>query len=190
MGPTRKIAIIHGTMGSPEGNWFPWMAAELSKSGAEVIVPRMPTPGGQTLDNWLSEFAKQVGPIDNSSTVVGHSIGAVCLLRLLERASAPIGVSVFVAGLTGFIGIPEFDKLNASFVQEPFNWEAIRKNAGTALCFSGDDDPYVPLSQGLEIAENLRVTPRIISKGGHLNADSGYVTFPALLHELSCGHGS
>jgi predicted alpha/beta hydrolase family esterase len=181
----KKVAIIHGTGGSPEGNWFPWLASELQTLGLEVIVPRMPTPENQSLQTWLAAFEEQVGTIDQTTTVIGHSIGAVCLLRILEQAASPIGCSVFVAGLTGRIGIPEFDFLNATFVERPFKWETIRQNAGLVICLSGDNDPYVPLAQGLEIAKNLHVTPTLVKGGGHLNAGSGYLTFPLLLEMLT-----
>ncbi len=179
-----KIVIIHGTKGSPTDNWFPWLSAELTKCGAEVIIPRMPTPEGQSLDNWLVEFAEQVGAVDRSTTLIGHSVGAVFLLRLLERAIQPIGRSVFVAGFTKAIGIPEYDILNATFINERYNWDAIRANAGDVLCFSGQDDPYVPMTQGLEIAKNLNIIPYIVPKGGHLNTASGFTAFPLLLEKL------
>jgi uncharacterized protein len=179
-----KIVIIHGTKGSPMGNWFPWLSAELTKRGAEVIIPRMPTPEGQSLDSWLAAFAEQVGAVDRSTTVIGHSVGAVFLLRLLERAIQPIGRCVFVAGFTSAIGIPEYDILNATFVNDNYNWIAIRANAGDILCFSGDDDPYVPMAQGLEVARNLNVIPYIVPKGGHLNTASGFIAFPLLLEKL------
>ena len=179
-----KFVIIHGTGGSPEGNWFPWLAKKLGARGAEVVVPRLPTPEGQNLASWLAAFAEQAGKIDESTTVIGHSCGAVCLLRILEVSADPIGCSVFVAGLTGALNIPQFDSLNATFVDRPFDWETIRRNAGRVLCFSGDNDPYVPLAQGLEIAEMLHIQPTIVADGGHLNAESGYTTFPLLLEKL------
>ncbi|MFN8389940.1 MAG: alpha/beta hydrolase [Bdellovibrionota bacterium] len=179
-----KAIIIHGTGGNPKGNWFPWMAAELEKQGVSVQIPRMPTPEGQSLTNWLTAFQQQIGEVDESCTVIGHSVGAVFLLRLLERLSGPIGRSVFVAGFVGRLGAPEFDTLNATFVEAPYDWQTIRKNAGSVLCLSGSDDPYVPREQGRQLATNLNVQEQVIENGGHLNAGSGYLTFPLLLQEV------
>ena len=180
----KKVVIIHGTKGSPCGNWFPWLAAELRGRGAEVLVPRFPTPDEQALDTWLETFAREAGTVDSNTTIIGHSLGSVFLLRLLEKMQGPIGSSVFVAGFTSRLGIPEFDELNSSFILPEYNWSSIRRNAGKIFCFSGQDDPYVPISQGLELAAGLCVEPILIAGGGHLNAESGYLEFPLLLEKL------
>jgi len=182
----KKVVIIHGTKGSPESNWFLWLASSLKESDFTVYVPKMPTPEGQSLDSWLSVFHTEVGPVDSTTTIIGHSVGAVFLLRLLESLDTPIHCAVLVAGFTGPLGIPEYDELNSSFVNGAFNWAKIRKSAGEILCFSGDNDPYVPLAQGLEIADNLGVTPNIIPGGGHLNSEFGYNSFPVLLKRVFC----
>ena len=176
--------IIHGTKGSPEGNWFPWLSAKLSRHGARVTVPRMPTPEGQSLTGWSASFAKQVGEVDERTCIIGHSIGATFLLRYLESCKAPIGSAVFVAGLTGAIGIAEYDELNSSFVSGPYNWGVIKQNAGRIVCFAGDVDPYVPREQQREMAQNLGVELRVIPGGGHLNSEFGYDSFDELFEVL------
>lgn len=176
--------IIHGTKGTPDGNWFPWLAQELAKRGNRVVVPRMPTPDGQSLAAWLTAFTQHVDPIDANTTLIGHSLGATFLLRLLECRNSAVRRSVFIAGLIDMIGIPEFDALNSSFIKEAYDWTTIKKNAGSVLCFSGEDDPYVPAAQTEQLAANLGAPNRIISRGGHLNSESGYTSFPALLEAL------
>jgi predicted alpha/beta hydrolase family esterase len=176
--------IIHGTKGSPEGNWFPWLSEKLSARGARVIVPRMPTPEGQSLEGWLSSFVDQVGIVDERTCIIGHSIGATFLLRYLEGRSSPIGCAVFVAGLTGAIGIHEYDELNQSFISGEYDWSAIKRNAGRIVCFAGDSDPYVPSEQQREMAERLGADLRVIDGGGHLNAESGYHSFDELFEVL------
>jgi predicted alpha/beta hydrolase family esterase len=176
--------IIHGTKGSPEGNWFPWLASHLRQRGASVLIPRMPTPEEHSLENWLRAFSAQCGVPNDTTTLIGHSLGATFLLRYLERASQPVHRAIFIAGVIDTINIPEFDRLNASFISAAFDWKAIVRNSGAINCFYGEDDPYVPLDQSLELARCLGVTPERIPKGGHLNAESGYTTFPSLLESL------
>lgn len=45
-----KFIILRGTLGSPEENWFPWLAEELKKLGQIVVRPQLPTLEGQTPD--------------------------------------------------------------------------------------------------------------------------------------------
>lgn len=176
--------IIHGTKGSPGGNWFPWLATQLRQRGAHVVIPQMPTPAGQTLENWFASFQVSSGDVDQHTCIIGHSLGATFLLRYLEQRTAPIGRSICVAGLLGPIGIPEYDELNRTFVNHPYDWGVIRNNAGQALCFAGDNDPYVPMNQPREMAEQLGAALQIIPGGGHLNGESGYESFDELLHAL------
>ena len=177
----RKFIIIHGTKGSPEGNWFPWLAESLRQQNAEVVIPRMPTPEGQSLVNWLSEFSRQVGVINEGAIIIGHSLGATFLLRILERQKSPVAQSIFVAGVLDTIGIAEYDQLNSSFIETPYDWGTIKKNAGSVVCLSGENDPYVPARQGEELAANLGVKNHIIPHGGHLTTEFGYTSFPNLL---------
>ncbi len=180
-----KAIIIHGTKGSPQGNWFPWLSNELQSLQVETQVPEMPRPENQSLESWLEAFKKQCGEPGQGTILIGHSIGAILVLRLLEKIHFPILCTVLVSAPYGDIGIPEYDLLNSSFFSKPFNWLSIRKHGGYIKFFMGDNDPYVPQKQLFDIAQALEVTPKIINNGGHLNAESGYTTFPLLLDFLS-----
>jgi predicted alpha/beta hydrolase family esterase len=141
----------------------------------------MPTPDGQSLTNWLKEFRRQVGVLDETTTLIGHSLGATFLLRVLERQKTAVARSVFVAGVLGPIGIAEYDRLNSTFIETSYDWGTIQRNAGSVVCVSGEGDPYVPTDQGEELAAKLGVKNHIIPQGGHLNAEFGYTSFQALL---------
>ena len=54
-----SIFIFHGVGGSPQENWFPRLARELTKLGQEVIVPQFHTPEGQTLRDWLKVLERE-----------------------------------------------------------------------------------------------------------------------------------
>lgn len=180
----KKAVVIHGTMGSPMGNWFPSVATSLRGAGFQTFVPQFPTPSGQTLENWLRHFQAEVGELNQDSLLIGHSVGAVFVLRLLERLKTPIDTAVLVSGFTGVLGLPEYDALNATFVAGAFDWRQIQSNAKNVICLCGDKDPYVPFEQGMEIADALGVENLVVNDGGHLNAEFGFDSFPRLLEEL------
>ncbi|MCB1538967.1 MAG: alpha/beta hydrolase [Alphaproteobacteria bacterium] len=168
-----SVLVFHGTMGSPEGNWFPWLKAQLP----DVVVPRLPTPEGQDPRNWLAAIPA-IGPDD---ILIGHSCGATFLLHVLEGLAAPVRQSVFVSPVMGVLGLPEYDRLNRAFFDYPFDWTKIRANMERSAIFHGDNDPYVPMMQAFELHNALGGHIEIIPGGGHLNGESGFSAFPRLL---------
>lgn len=180
----RKLIIIHGTGGEPGENWFPWLASKAAAAGLDVAVPQFPTPDGQTPEAWLSALDQAAGSLGPYTTLVGHSLGCALILRALERPGEPVEASIFASGFVGEIGSPDFDPLNAPFFVDPFDWEAIRARAGVTEVLMGDDDPYVPLAKGRELASLVGVEPTVIAAGGHLNAAAGYSEFPQLWGRL------
>ena len=176
-----RVIIVHGTGGSPEGNWFPWLATTLTEWGSEVLRPELPTPQGQELESWLSAFRQRVGTLLESDILVGHSIGAAFVLRVLEQSPVFLRAAILVAPFCRSLDIPAFDALNQSFIAAPFRWGRIRKGARQLFLFAGSNDPYVPLAFSEDVAGALEVPLQIVPGGGHLNAESGYLEFPELL---------
>ena len=51
--------ILHGSFGSKDGNWFPWLKEQLEEKNLKVDVPQMPVGvGSQNFDNWSDELNK------------------------------------------------------------------------------------------------------------------------------------
>jgi uncharacterized protein len=180
-----KVVIIHGSYGNPDINWFPWLKLQVESCGHTAIVPKFPTPTGQSVSSWKEAFSKQVGTIDQSMILVGHSVGVGFILNLLDdQLEAPVKGTFLIAGFTGNLGLPDYDEINSTFACKDFNWPLIKQNAGATFVVNGDNDPYVPISKGQEIADALMVPLLTVPGGGHLNAESGYTTFPLLEEKL------
>ncbi len=177
--------IVHGTGGSPAIHWFPWLKGELERRGIPTAIPQFPTTEGQSLDAWRKTFAAEIGALSAGHLLFGHSIGAGFVLNLLNRAASPVRGTFLVAGFLGAIGNPDYDPLNATFFSEELDWPTIRRNAGTCFVYAGDNDPYVALDKGVELAERLETELIVIPNGGHLNSHSGFTEFPRLLEDLT-----
>lgn len=178
------IVIIHGSYGNPQENWFPWIADELRKLGHKVIVPIFPTPEGQSERSWIEAFSKQVGKIKNNMILVGHSLGVGFILRILQDTEEPVLGTFLVSGFVGKLNNEEFDQINADFFKKPLEWTAIKKNSGAVHVYNSDNDPYVPLEKGTEIALKLGIRLKVIQNGGHINTAAGFVKFPMLLEDI------
>lgn len=177
--------LVHGAYGSPDENWYPWLTSYLRENGAEVIIPRFPTPEGQELKNWLKAFDSQIPELKFQTVLIGHSIGVGFILRKLERIDTEIKASFLVSGFSKQLGLPDFDPINASFVGGKFNWAKIRRSCEKFFVYNSDNDPYVPLSCGQTIADELNAKFTVINKGGHINKAAGFDKFEILLQDLS-----
>ena len=181
-----NIIIVHGTCGTPEENWFPWLKDELTKLDCNVFVPKFPTPKNQSLKSWLEVFKDYEKYLDKNTIIVGHSLAPAFLLSVLENLNNPIKAAFFVAGFVGEpLGIEKFDKLNKTFTSKTFNWEKVIKNCKKFFVYSSSNDPYVPISKGEDLAKKLKTKLITIKNAGHFSAGTGgYTTFDILLEKI------
>lgn len=180
----REVFIFHGTAGSPDGNWFPWLKRELEKLGCKVIVPKFPTPGGQSLESWLAILGEYKSQITENTILIGHSLGGLFLLRVLERLPRRVTAAFFVAAPVGVRPILYYDG-DEKFSGFKFNWTEIKKKAGRFSVYHSDNDPYVSLGNGEELAKQLGVQLTFIPNACHFNAESGYTKFDRLLEDIT-----
>lgn len=177
------VFIIHGIGGSPHENWFPWLKTELEKLGCRVFVPNFPDSENPKLESWLDAFEKYKPQLGNS-VVVGHSLGVAFLLSVIERLDRPVKAAFFVAGFASPLNNPEFDESIETFVGKQFEWGKIRINCRKFYVINSDDDPYVPLEQGRNIAKNLKTELIVLKNAGHMNEGAGFARFDFLLEKI------
>lgn len=177
--------IFHGTEGYPEENWFPWMKEKLEDKGYKVITPQFPTPPivPAKISEWFDVLKKYEQDLNEDSLIIGHSLGGKFLLRVLEK----LGHKVKIASFTGTpIGIPPIanNERDNAFTGNDFDWETIRKKADHFIVFQSDNDPYVGLDNGKELAKNLGVELSFVPNAGHFNKKAGYTKFEELWRKI------
>lgn len=180
-----NIFIFHGTEGYPEENWFPWLKGELEKKGHKVFVPQFPSPPvvPAKISEWFDVLENYKKYINNDAILIGHSLGGKFLLRILERLERPIKAAFFVGTPIGVPPIANNERDNA-FTGNDFDWEIIKKKAQHFIVFQSDNDPYVSLDNGKELAKNLSVELSFIPNAGHFNTKAGYTKFDGLFKKL------
>lgn len=180
----RSVFIFHGTGGNPQGNWFPWLKKELEQKDYQVFVLKFPNPENPSFTAWFDLLQNYKQYIDDQTIMVGHSLGGLFLLRVLERLSNPIFAAFFVSAPIGIKPIRYYDS-DYRFSGFSFNWQLIKSKAENFSVFHSDNDPYVSLANGKELAKKLGVQLHFIPNAGHLNAESGYTKFDELLQEIN-----
>lgn len=176
-----NIFIFHGTGGHPEENWFAWLKNKLEQKGCRVFVPQFPTPEGQSLVSWMNILEPYQNQIDENSVLIGHSLGGLFLLRVLERLPRPVKAAIFVATPIGIKPIKNYEGDNNFSNGFNFNWEKIKLAAKNFVVYHSDNDPYVSLQNGEQLEKNLSVNLNFIPNAGHFNSAAGYDAFKELL---------
>ena len=180
----KNAIIIHGTEGHPQENWFPWLKGELEKQGYKVSVPQFPSPPvvPAKVAEWF-EVLKDY-PIDEDTILIGHSLGGIFTLRILETLKQPVKAAFMVGAPIGVRPILNYDR-DVAFSGFDFDWDTIKNNAGRFAVYQSDDDPYVGLANGEELAKHLGIELSFIPNSGHFNTKAGYTEFPQLLKEIT-----
>jgi len=179
-----QVIILHGAYGNSQENWFPWLERKLIQEGIDAVTPNFPTPQNQSVESWVEILNNSITVELSNLALVGHSASCALMLTWLETINIPIKAMFLVSSFIQNLGIPEFDKINEVFYKGPFKWGKIKNNCSTFHVFHSDNDPYVPLTRGEEIAKNLGVELQIIHNAGHINSEAGFKEFPSLFEEI------
>jgi len=71
-----------------------------------------------------------------------------------------------------------------TFAQKTFNWQQIKSNCQNFVVFHSDNDPYIKLEKGREVARHLDIEVTVVEGAGHFNKAAGYETFDLLLEKI------
>jgi len=186
----KKAVLLHGTSGSPESNWLPWLKTQLTYRNYRVWVPNLP---GNEMPNWqvYNDFLLDSDWDFTDNLVIGHSSGAVAVLNLLQDNRCPrIEAGVLVSPWTDTAkanldhdGLTR-ERFKNLFPPSGFNFELLKQKADDFLILHGDNDPYCPLDQARWLATRTNAELTIITNGGHLNRNSGFSELPQLVSLL------
>ncbi len=177
-----KYIILHGSFGSNEGNWFPWLKNELQAKGKQVFVPQMPIGiKKQNYKSWSNELDKLA--IDKNTIIIAHSIAPVFVCKYLINNKTKVKKLIFVCGFNNYLGInPDYDAVNESMFFD--NLEDIKEYCNDIICFYSDNDPYVNYDAEKQFADKITDKQFVIKGGGHINSETGFDKFEELLNYI------
>ena len=181
-----NIFIFHGTEGYPEENWFPWLKEKLEEKGHKVFVPQFPSPPviPAKIDEWFDVLKNYEEYINEDTVLIGHSLGGVFTLKILEKLEHLVKAVFFIGTPVGIKPILNYDR-DSSFSGFSFDWDNIKNKSNNFTVFQSDNDPYVSLGNGKELSEKLGVELSFVPNAGHFNKTAGYTVFHELLEKLN-----
>lgn len=180
----KKVFIIHGFQGSPNGGWRPWLMAELENRDIYACALSMPDPENPICTEWVEEISRHVEKNKNDEIyLVGHSLGVPAILRYLEFSSEIPNVrgAVLVSGPCK----KSKNKKIENFLDKEFDYESIKSKIQKFVIIHGDNDPNVPLNNAEILSQKLGAELIVIPNGGHLNGSSGWKTLPQCFESLT-----
>lgn len=200
--------FLHGTFGSPEDAWFPWLKNELELLGHEVIALQFPVDDWniikeknpeefqsiQSLSSWTKVFDEVYPKLKNRNDIclVGHSLGPLFALFMVERYGLQVKNAYFVAPFFHPATAEELEdqsaalihKANLSFYHHKFDFAGLQTHIPRSTVIYSDDDPNVHEWEALEFAEKLGSNTIHLTGLGHMGSEVGMNEFPQLLEVI------
>ena len=166
----------------PYQRWRDWLQTELEQQNYEWLFMAMPNKQNADYEAWKIWFEKVTPFIkaDNTTHVIGYSLGACFLLRYLTENNAPFTIDqlhlVVLAlqedGVDGGLG---------SFAVQPDLLPALNDCGSDIHLYHSTDDPICPYAHSEQVATSV-ATAQL-----HTLTDRGHFfqpEFPELLAEI------
>jgi uncharacterized protein len=176
-----KVVLIPGNHDSRVDEiWFPSVINELSKLDCNVVAKNMPDPITAKKDIWLPFMEKDL-QIDNETIGVGHSSGAIALLKYAETHHVK-GLVLIGAYYTD---LGDETEKESGYFDGDWDWSSINANAEFIIQFASTNDPYIPIEESRFLKTQLPKLEYIeFNDKGHMGEDVGMTEFPELVEAL------
>ncbi|RWZ67945.1 serine hydrolase family protein [Labedella populi] len=173
-----RIVVAHGYLADPTRHWFPWLVEHYG--AGTITVLEFPEPDDPDLGSWVHTAAAGIGAVDEETILLGHSLGCVTLLHVLNRLEQPwrLGGLVLVSGFVD--RLPNLPKLDR-FTEEPLDLDRVRRNTTARHVLRSDDDETVAPDITDRLAMLLDAPVTIVPGGGHFVDRQGHRSLPAVL---------
>ncbi len=159
-----RYILIHGISGSGTGVYQAWLKAELELAGHTVFSPDLPNASAPNIDEQVEYILSNI-EITPDTILVGHSLGGIVMMKLLEKISTLVRRSIFVDPVVTAI----FNDHARPHVEKSTDWkfeyEKIKTNAGEVVILADAMHPIIRaedidhLRQMLGASQTITVVP-------------------------------
>jgi leucyl-tRNA synthetase len=134
-----NFVLLHGYKGSPDTNFFPWLKKELESRGYGVSVPKLPDTNNPKIMEQV-EYVLENCKFNENTVLLGHSLGSVVALKVLESLKKPIKKLVLAAGL---VDPNSKDKTYINSFDWKFDFNKIKNNVKEILILKDINDKEI-----------------------------------------------
>jgi predicted alpha/beta hydrolase family esterase len=175
----KNVLIIPGWYQKTTDNWYGLLKNELETKGIKTDIADL-----LTMNTDLPDMEKELNYIFKTynifkdTVIVGHSLGAVLALRIVERKNCD---KLFLVAGWDFNDLTEEHRL---FWQTTINHEQIKSHVKEIYCISSDNDPYFTAFTAKEMCKRLN-GKFILKKGvGHFLTKDGINKVPEIVANI------
>lgn len=185
----QRVFVIHGWGGSPQKDWFPWIAKTLERKGYEAVITAMPNTNNPVIDEWVSHLEKTVVKVQSDDIFIGHSIGNQTIWRYLEQLSENEKIEKVIM-IVPWITLTNLEneeswKIADPWLKTPINFEKVQSKTCSFVALFSTNDQWVPLEENETILEEkLHAQCVVLKDKGHFTADEGVTEIPEVLKYL------
>lgn len=187
--------ILHGSFATPDSNWFMMLKERLERINQTVLLPAFPvdqydqmqpkSDTNENLESWLTVAKGVLQPyLDRSFVIVGHSLGPLFALHLIEQLNLKVDCLIAVSPFLSLSDkkVPwQFQAVNRTFYKTDFNQKNLKGLIQTAYVLYSDNDPYVPSENGRAFAKLIDASEIPVKGAAHMNAEVNLREFPLVL---------
>jgi len=124
----------------------------MQKRNVECIMRDFPDPNRCRESIWVPFLLNEIG-LDQDTVVIGHSTGACCAMRLLEK-KIPLKGAILVA--TAYTDLGDEHEARSEYFSRKWNWDDMKEGAEQIVCFHGIDDHLIPVAEARHVASKLK----------------------------------
>ncbi len=179
----KKVFLVHGFGGQPNGGWRPWLMSELDKIDIYACALPMPTPSTPVCSEWVEEIHRYVEKNKNDEIyLIGHSLGSPAILNFLESKDVLVSGVILISGRC----INPTREETMSFYRKggTFDFDKIKAKAKNFLVIHGNNDDVVPFENAEVMSKGLDAELIAVKDGRHLGGKDGFSEFPLVLERL------
>ncbi len=178
----KHAVLVHGKDGSPDKGWLPWTRRQLEQRGYVVQTPTFPPQDDSRLTQWFMILDKLNADDLANTTFVAHARGAMALLRWINTLPANTRIHQVITISCNFDYQPSRTD-GDEFYTTRLDYTDLERKCPKFVVIHSEDDPYVPIKAGEQLAANLDAKFVRYKTAGHFGSEKHEA--PEILREIN-----